>query len=317
MVGAGGAELREAGGVLRVHEAEDLLVGLDGTDKALLLAHLTTEPRKDGGEGAVAGCLVEGLVLRTAEGSGVTTLGIVLCLDVGGCLVDEGECLGVAGLGIVIPGDEAVLAHHDGLDRGVLALDLLHGEAELEAGAHPSDIFHLATEDLLGELLATLAGCNGDDSIRVHMIDALAGQEAVERRVNRGGAGIEVEGGVGVGADHIVLGLGLESLVGAGAVALLEADQLFLVEGGEVFALGGAEIAAGTFDPEDLDQFAGEGILLHDLGGGVAAAGVGDALVGAEEVGAVDELVDGIELGGLGVIPEVGQWLVGHGFGWL
>ena len=206
-----------------------------------------------------------------------------------------------------------MLTHHDGLDRGILLLDLLHGEGELEAGAHPADILHLAAKDLLRQLLATAACGDRDDRVRMHVVDMLAREEAVERCVDRGGAGIEVEGGVGVGADHVVLGLGLQPLVGAGAVALLQTDQLLLIEGGEVLALGGAEITARALHPEHLEHLPGEGILLHDLGGGVAAAGVGDALIGAEQVGAVDELVDVIELGGLGVIPEVGQWLVGHG----
>ena len=55
VIRAGGAELGEAGGILGVHEAEDLLVGLDGADKALLLADLAAEPGKDGGEGLVTG----------------------------------------------------------------------------------------------------------------------------------------------------------------------------------------------------------------------------------------------------------------------
>ena len=55
MVRAGGAQLGEAGGILGIHEAEDLLIGLDGADKALLLADLAAEPGKDGGEGLVTG----------------------------------------------------------------------------------------------------------------------------------------------------------------------------------------------------------------------------------------------------------------------
>ncbi|MGC3992448.1 MAG: hypothetical protein QM796_22660 [Chthoniobacteraceae bacterium] len=50
VVGAAGAELGEAGGVLRVDEAEDLLVVLHGADEALELADLAAEPGEDGGE---------------------------------------------------------------------------------------------------------------------------------------------------------------------------------------------------------------------------------------------------------------------------
>jgi hypothetical protein len=63
---------------------------------------------------------------------------------------------------------------------------------------------------------------------------------------------------------------------------------------------------------------AGQRVLLDDLGGGVAAAGVGDALVGTELVRAVDQAGDRIEFRGFGIVPEVGDVLIGgHGaFRW-
>ena len=206
-----------------------------------------------------------------------------------------------------------MLAHHDGLDGRLLAGDLLHGEAELEARAHPLHVGHLTGEDLLGQGFAVLGSGDGDDRVRVHVVDMLAGQEAVQRGVDRRGARVEVEGRVIVHRDHVVFGLGLQALVRAGGVGLLEADELVLVEGGEIVAVASAEVAAGTLDPEDLRVGAGEGVLLDDLRGGVAAAGVRDALVGSELVGAVDQTADRIELRGFGIIPEVGDVLVvGH-----
>ncbi len=192
VVGAGGAELGETRGVVRIHEAEDLLVVLHGADEALLLTHLAAEPREDGRERGVALGLGERLVFRAAEGRGVAALGRVFRLDEGGGFFDEVERSRVAGLRVVVPRDEAVLAHHDRLHAGLLARDFLHGEAELEAGAHPADIGHVAAEDFARELLATAARGDGDDRVRVHVIDVLAGQEAVERRVDGGRARVEV-----------------------------------------------------------------------------------------------------------------------------
>ncbi len=95
----------------------------------------------------------------------------------------------------------------------------------------------------------------------------------------------------------------------------MQRDEAVLIERGEILALGGAQVAAASFDPEDFDGLAGEGILLGELGRGVAAAGVGDALVAAEQVGAVDETADGIERGGVVVVPEVVDVLMGaHDF---
>ena len=46
-------------------------------------------------------------------------------------------------------------------------------------------------------------------------------------------------------------------------VAALEGEQLVLVERGEAGALDAAQVAAGAFDPEDLNGLAGKGIDLQ------------------------------------------------------
>ena len=304
MVGAARAELGEAGGILGVHETQNLGVVLNRADEARVGRLATgvtdpgyspTEPGQDGGEGRAALRLVEGLVLRAAEGRGVTALRGVFRLDVGGGLFDTVEGVGVAGLLVVVPGNEAVLAHHDGLHLRVFPDDLLHGEAELEARTHPRHVGHRAREYFLREFLAVGRSRDGDDRVRVHVVDMLARDERVQGRVDRGGAGVEVERGVRVHADHVVLGLRLEALVGARGVELLQVDQLLLVEGRKVLARAGAEVATGALDPEHLGGRAVERVRRSELCRRVAAAGVGDALVAAEQVRAVDEAADGIE----------------------
>src|SRR5882757_683318 len=100
-----------------------------------------------------------------------------------------------------------------------------------------------------------------------------------------------------------VFGRRLVALVGAGGVERLEVEQLQLVERREVLARAGVQVAAGALDPEDLGREAVERILLGDLRRRVAAAGVGDALVAAEQVRAVNKAANRIERGGAGVIP--------------
>ena len=135
----------------------------------------------------------------------------------------------------------------------------------------------------------------------------------MQRSVDRRSARIQVERRVIVHADHVVFGLGLEAFVRAGRVGLLEADEFVLIERGEVLTIAGAKVSAGTLDPEDRGVGAGQGVLLDDLGGGVAAAGVRDALVGSEFVGAIDQTADRIELRSFGIVPEVRDVLVvGH-----
>ena len=207
-----------------------------------------------------------------------------------------------------------MLAHHDGLHGRVLLHDGLHREAEFETGAHPRHVGHLAAEDFLRELFAVLRRCDRDDRIGMHVVDELCRDEAVQRRVDRGSARVQVERRVGLHADHVVFGGRLQALVGARGVELLHIEQLLLVERGEVFARAGAQVAAGTLDPKHLGRLTGERVFLDDLRGGVAAAGVGDALVAAEDVGAIDEATDRIEGGGLGVVPgEVNEFVGFHG----
>ena len=126
----------------------------------------------------------------------------------------------------------------------------------------------------------------------------------VQRRVDRRRARVQVEGRVRVHADHVVFGLRLQAFVGAGRVEFLQIEQLLLVERREIFARARAQIAAGALHPQHFRGLAGERIFLRDLRRRVAAAGVGDALVAAEHIGAIDEAADGIERRGFGVVPE-------------
>ena len=315
MIGAGGAEFSETGGILRIHKSQDFFIRLHGADETLLLTDLAAEPREDCREGAVSGCLIQRLVFGTPEGGGIATLCRVFGFDIGRGFIDEGKGLGVTNLGIVIPGDEPMLAHHNGSHGRIDFRDLLHGEAEFEPGTHPGDIIHFATKDLLRQFFATAACGNRNDRVRVHVIDMFSGKKTVQGSVDRGGTGIEIERGVCVGPDHLVLCLGFQSLVGASTIVLLKADELILIEGGKIFPFRGAQIPAGTLYPEDLGALSREGILLDDLGGGVTTTGVGDALVRTEQVGTVNKLVDEIELGGFGIVPEVGEGCVAHVFG--
>jgi hypothetical protein len=147
------------------------------------------------------------------------------------------------------------------------------------------------------------------------VVDVLEGDEAVQRRVDGRRAGIEVERGVEVALDHGVLDRRLGPARFFRAVDALQRDEAVLVERGEVLALGGAQVAAAALDPEHFDVLAGERVLLGELDRGVAAAGVGDALVAAEQVGAVDETADRIERGGVLVVPEIVDVLIGaHDF---
>ena len=154
-------------------------------------------------------------------------------------------------------------------------------------------------------------GGHGDHGIRMSVIDVLGRDERMQRRVDRRWAGVQVESAMMVHRDHIVLGRRLESFVRALGVKSLKAQKFLLVKRGEVFPGGCAQIAARTFDPENLDRLAGQRVLLVNFGRGVAATGIGDALVGAELVGAIDEAVQAEESSRFLIVPEIEDVVVG------
>lgn len=81
--------------------------------------------------------------------------------------------------------------------------------------------------------------------------------------------------------------------------------SIIALEGGKVFAGASAQVSTGTFDPEDFDFGTGERIELGDFGRGIAPAGVGDALVAGEQVGAVNQTTDWIKGSGFVVVQGV------------
>ncbi len=113
--------------------------------------------------------------------------------------------------------------------------NLLHRETQFKPRPHPGHVSHLSAEDLFSELLAAPARRDGDDCVRMHVIDMLSGNETVQRRIDRARARIEVECGVKIHRNHIVFGLRLHTLVAALSVELLKVEQLLLVERGESF----------------------------------------------------------------------------------
>ncbi len=184
----------------------------------------------------------------------------------------------------------------------IVEAELFEPETELEARLLPRQPADLVAEDALRQLARILRGGDGDDRIGMHVIDIGPVHIGMERRVDGGGARVEIEGGVGEIAHHLVFEIDA-------AIEALQGPELVHVEGGKAIELDRGIVAARTLDPEDLDHFAGQGVLLHDLGRGIAAAVIGDALVGPEEVGAIDQPFGLAHRGCLGVVPQIGEAL--------
>ena len=200
--------------------------------------------------------------------------------------VDDLQRAGLALLARGAPGGDAVTAEDAADGLGVGAGHLGDVQAELEPGTAPRHPDDAVAEALAGQGLAVGGSGQGDAGVGVEVVDVRGVDEAVHGGVDaRCGTALAVEAVV-EGGDHLVLALDPGVDVRQGAQAVQAQD-------GEVLLGEGAEVAAGALDPEQLDRLTGDGVGLGALGGGVAAGVVGVARVGAETVGAGDELGGG------------------------
>ena len=191
-------------------------------------------------------------------------------------------------------------AEHDALQPRVR---LRHGaelEAEVEARPLPGQEAEFAVERLPRQRLGVFARGDRDHRVGVHVVDMRMRHEAVQGRVDRGRARIEIEGAMVEQRDHLVL-------VGEAAIDRLQAEELVEIEGREAVELHRTDVAAGPLDPKHLDRRAGQRIDAGEFGGRVAAAEIGDAKVAAEKVRAIEQQPGLVELGGVSLVPQIGQ----------
>lgn len=212
-------------------------------------------------------------MFRAAEG----IFSCRLFLKPGNRLVDDLQGGFVAGPGVVSPCKESVAFQNDPASLRIFKAEFFQPQAQFIARALPGQPADVGAEDLLRDCLAVACRGNGDDCVRMHMVDMAFRHIGMKRGVDGGGARVQVEGAMGQAGDHLVFKLDA-------AIEPFKCPQLVHVECRKTIHLDGADIAARALDPQYLDLIAGEGILLHRLGGGVAATVVGDALVGAQEV---------------------------------
>ena len=103
---------------------------------------------------------------------------------------------------------------------------------------------------------------------------------------------VQVKGRVTIHSHHVILDLGFDAVRARVVVDLLEGNEFILIKRGKVLNLRSPEIATGSFDPKHFSFFTGERIDLHRLGRSVSTSRVGDALVGAEDIGTIGKALD-------------------------
>ncbi len=289
---------------------------MDCADKSFLLAHLPAQPWQQLGKHLAAHLLRQRGVFLAAEGFLVAALFPVGLFNVCGSLFNEVEREIVAFLFVIGPVDQAVLAEHHALRIGMFPANRLQLQPQLEARAQPRRPHNVIAVHFLGNSLGVFRGTNRDGRIRVGVIHVLAGHKRMQRRVDGRRARVEVERAVRVHAHHLVLRRRLGPALFLVRVDGLQRNQFLLIQRSEILLLGRAQVAARAFDPQHLHLFARERIGLHEFAGGIAAAGIGDALIAAELVGAIDQPIGRVQFLDLTILPEVVHiliFLLSHG----
>ena len=201
-----------------------------------------------------------------------------------------------AALGRVAPGEQAVARQNQTALGRVGGLVALQHQAQLKARLAPGQPAHRAFKNLGGQRFAVRHGGNRNHCVGVHVVHMGEGQVGVQGRVDAGGARVQVEGAVRQVGHHLVFKIGAP-------VQLLQRVQFVHVQGAEAVELHRTHVAARALDPQHGGFLAGQQVLLHQLGRGVAAAVVGDAQVGAQQVRAVQQQAGGIQRGRMGIVP--------------
>ena len=202
MIGAGSAERREARESLAADEIQHRLAVVEVADLESGRLAPWRPPRKSprGSTGMMPAAISR---RRSMVSAGVATAPngrlprAFLGQPVRGA-IDDVERVLVAGPGAVRPGEQAMRLEHRALELGVLLREFAQLEPELVARPDPRQPANLAAEDFLGELPGIRRGGDGDQRVGMHVIDVRAVDEPMQRRVDAGGARIQVEGAMRV-----------------------------------------------------------------------------------------------------------------------
>ena len=190
---------------------------------------------------------------------------------------DQAHGVLVTRLGAVGPADDAVAGHHHALGAGVGRHIIAQLHPQRIAGAFPWQPADLAAPDFLRRRLAAAAGRQCDDRIGMHMVNMRKGQQAVQRRVNAGGAPVQVKRAMRQKTHHFVV------ILGPGVVQL-QPQQFILIERGKTIQLHRSNIAARSFHPQHPGCRSGQRVGLGQLGRGIAPAEIGHRQITAQQV---------------------------------
>ena len=130
----------------------------------------------------------------------------------------------------------------------------------------------------------------------MHVIHVLERDERMQRRIDGASPRIKIKSRMGQHPHHFVFARGLRPSLRFTRVQALQVEQLLLVQRRKILPPARSQVAAGTLHPEHFHIPTRQGILLDNLGRGIAATGVRDAQVAAQDVRSVDQPPNRVEL---------------------
>ena len=224
-------------------------------------------------------------------------------------LVDRLDAVQIAVFLGVAPGEQPVAAEQHAVASGMRGHGAPQHHAELETRPLPWQPDHAPAKsrvELRQLAFAVGARGQGDAPVGMQVIDMVERQEGVQRRVDRGGHPVLAERAQRVERHHRVF-MRFTTVPGDQLLELLE------IQHGKARRANRSQIPAAALHREHAHRLSGQRIRQREFRAGIAAAKVGDAEIGAKQVGSVTEDLERIrrQPGGLRLVPEIAQVLGG------
>src|SRR6185437_1020381 len=195
-------------------------------------------------------------------------------------LIDYADCVLVAFLLRVSPGEQAVTAQHDAVAVRTLLhrAPQHHGQFESRPlPRHPDEMVVKPAIELF-HLFPPVGGSSQRYApVWMQMIDVWEGKKPVEGSVNRSRNTVFAERAQRIHVHHFIFVLRAPILV-------FQSPQLLGVQRRQPAQLNASQVAAATLDPQDFFLFSAERVHLLYFRTGVSSTKICDAKVRAQQV---------------------------------
>ena len=245
-----------------------------------------------------------------AEGFFVAALFAVRLFDVCGSFLNKVQRQIVAFFVIVVPVDQPVLAEHHAFGLRMFLGDTLQLQAQFKARAQPRRPDDVIAINRLCDAFGIFRSADGDGRVGVRMVHVLARHERMQRRIDGRRTRVEVKRTVRIHPHHLILRRRLGPALFLARVHPLQCDQLLLIQRRKIFFFGCPQITARALHPKHLHRVTRERVGFGKLAGSIPSAGIGDALIAAENVRAINQPLRRIQSLDLTAFPEVVHILV-------